>query len=67
LAHQRIVRSLFDDTDELMPDGSFEAGIASSNLKIRIADSREEHADYGLSALLRFIDIFQREAALTDL
>jgi hypothetical protein len=62
LPNQFLIGTLFNYTDELMSNRSFEAGISSRDFKIGVADSREQHADRSFLIRGRFGDLANSEA-----
>jgi hypothetical protein len=64
LTHPGLVLTLLDHANELVADCSLKTGITARDLKIRIANTRQQHANQRLVAALGLIDFAHRDLLL---
>jgi hypothetical protein len=57
LADECAVGALFYQTDKFVSDCALEAGIATSDFEIGIADARKEHTHERFAGAIRFFDL----------
>ena len=54
--HKLLVIAFFNNADELVSDGSVEAGIAARDFKVGVADARQENTHQCLVCIVRLLD-----------
>ena len=63
---ERSITTVFNDANKLMPNRSIETSIPTRDFKIRITDSRQQHAHECFINTIRLFDIFNCETFLID-
>jgi hypothetical protein len=63
---ERAVSAVFNHADKLVTNRSIETRISTRDLKIRVADARQQHAHQRLISLIRLTYIFNCETFFID-